>query len=127
VVEECDVPADESTDLATVDDDLEQPLEPSAGRGTLKFVRQNLHAAWQKARSRDAGDSVHPDPPTPIESPSPLVSTTGLVSADLDAALSASAESGGVIELIPTDIWWAQRWIDKATPGEVAAMRELLS
>ena len=22
--------------------------------------------------------------------------------------------------------WWAQRWIDKATPGEVAAMRELL-
>ena len=25
------------------------------------------------------------------------------------------------------DRWWAQRWIDKATPGELAAMRELLA
>jgi hypothetical protein len=29
--------------------------------------------------------------------------------------------------LAPTDRWWAQRWIDKATPGELAAMRELLA
>jgi hypothetical protein len=25
-----------------------------------------------------------------------------------------------------TDRWWAQRWLDKATPGELAAMREIL-
>lgn len=24
------------------------------------------------------------------------------------------------------DRWWAQRWVDKATPGELAAMREFL-
>lgn len=31
-----------------------------------------------------------------------------------------------VAPIVPTDKWWAQRWIDKATPGELAAMRELL-
>lgn len=29
-------------------------------------------------------------------------------------------------QLMPTDRWWAQRWFDKATPGEREAMRNLL-
>lgn len=50
--------------------------------------------------------------------------------------LDARAVPGGVSDTrpvasqqggpVPTDRWWAQRWIEKATPGELAAMRELL-
>lgn len=46
--------------------------------------------------------------------------------------LAAQVREGATIPpldlppLAPTDRWWAQRWIEKATPGELAAMRELL-
>ena len=47
--------------------------------------------------------------------------------AELEAVPAACAAPAGFLDLAPTDTWWAQRWIDNATSGEVAAMRELLS
>lgn len=101
---------------------LEALLPPWTGDRPLKFVTQNVHAAWQKARQRETSDSTQGDPSVPITAPVSLASG----SADLEAVLAACTESVSGAELLPTDTWWAQRWIDNATPGEVAAMRALL-
>jgi hypothetical protein len=45
----------------------------------------------------------------------------------MDEAPRAPVVAAEPVPVGPTDEWWAQRWIDKATPGELAAMRRLLA
>lgn len=114
-----------STATAEVDDELKGLLSYRTGPGTLKFIVENLQAACQRTRHREVGDSEQTDPPQPTKSPVPSARTAGS-SAEPEETLAAAPVSLIVTELVSTDTWWAQRWIDKATPGEVAAMRELL-
>lgn len=129
MAKECNAPPGDDAHSSTageVGDALERPPAPATGPATLKFVMQNLQAACERVRSRDAGDVVQADPPDPQTAPAPAPSPATSASAELTAALAASTTSVGATELVPTDIWWAQRWIEKATPGQVAAMRALL-
>ncbi|MEG3177768.1 hypothetical protein U1872_16130 [Sphingomonas sp. RB3P16] len=115
-----------TTGKAEVDVVLEGLLNSGTGPGTLKFIVENLQAACQRTRHREAGDSEQTDPPYSTKAPVLSGSTAGSASADQEETLAAGTASVIVTELVSTDTWWAQRWIDKATPGEVAAMRELL-
>lgn len=111
---------------AEADDELKGLVAAGTDPGSLKFVIQNLRVACQRARRREANDSENADPPTHTDASAFPASVAGSASSELEAALAASTASVGDTELVSTDTWWAQRWIDKATPGELAAMRELL-
>ncbi|TPG48300.1 hypothetical protein [Sphingomonas glacialis] len=115
-----------ATATATAEDELKGLLSYKTVPGTLKFIVQNLQAACERTRHRDVGDSEQTDPPHLTKAPTPSASTAG--SGSVEAEETLAAVTGSVIgtELVSTDTWWAQRWIDKATPGEIAAMRELL-
>lgn len=132
MAEESNAPPNESAHVeaagpkAEIDDEREGLLAGGTGAGTLKVIMQNVQAACRRARRREAGDSDHADPPVLTNTPALTASTAGSASAELETALAASTVSVGDMGLMSTDTWWAQRWIDKATPGEIAAMRGLL-
>jgi len=101
---------------------VERIRDPIVTRGLHKFITPSLLTAWQKMHYRETGRSAQG--PT-METAT--AATVPMASSELEAALAlARSQLTSVTELRPTDYWWAQRWIDKATPGELAAMRELL-
>lgn len=128
MAEECNTPTSENTHVtaegAAIDDGLERLLVlPPTGPDTLKCIVQNLQAACQRTRRREAGDSAQADP---TNAPTPSASAADSPSTERESTLAASPQSVSGTEMVSTETWWGRRWIDKATPGEVAAMRELL-
>lgn len=60
--------------------------------------------------------------------------TSGLASECGDCGVSCLDDTANLacpgkpaVEPQPNDKWWARRWIDKATPGELAAMKGLVA